>query len=134
MVGRGPGPEWVADRLRRPGMRYSFLDVEVYLWLQDIASDVLPRDTGGVLGPAYAPLQVGTDRDNPSASNVRMTAFDPPKGLRGSSVPISRRIPRAVAPAEGHYLLNSTRHPLVKHVSRHNLSLAGHSRSCRLRP
>jgi len=50
-----------------------------YVWLQNLAGDVQPRYLGGgFLGPAYAPLRVGNDLDNPSAPEFRMRAFDRP--------------------------------------------------------
>jgi hypothetical protein len=53
-----------------------------YVWLQNLAGDVEPRYLkGGFLGPAYSPLRVGTDLDNPSAAEFRFTAFDPPAGV-----------------------------------------------------
>jgi uncharacterized protein (DUF1501 family) len=49
-----------------------------YVWLQNLAGDVQPRYlTGGFLGMAYSPLRIGTDLDNPSAANFRVTAFEP---------------------------------------------------------
>jgi hypothetical protein len=54
-------------------------NVPSYVWLQNLAGDVQPRYlTGGFLGPAYSPLRVGTDLDNPSAPGFQMKAFDPP--------------------------------------------------------
>lgn len=54
-------------------------NVPSYVWLQNLAGDVQPRYlTGGFLGPAYGPLRVGTDLDNPAAPAFRMRAFDPP--------------------------------------------------------
>jgi hypothetical protein len=62
----------------RPGTR----NIPSYLWLQNLAGDVQPRYlTGGFLGAAYSPLRVGTDLDNPSDPNFRMTAFDPAKDV-----------------------------------------------------
>ena len=59
----------------RPATR----NVPSYVWLQNIAGDVQPRYlTGGFLGPAYSPLRVGTDQDNPSAPGFQVKAFDPP--------------------------------------------------------
>jgi len=53
-----------------------------YVWLQNLAGDVQPRYlSGGVLGPAFGPMRVGTDLDNPSAPTFRMKAFDPPEGV-----------------------------------------------------
>jgi hypothetical protein len=64
----------VVARLR-PAAR----NVPSYVWLQNLAGDVQPRYlTGGFLGAAYSPLRVGTDLDNPSAPNFRVSAFDPP--------------------------------------------------------
>jgi hypothetical protein len=57
----------------RPATR----NIPSYVWLQNLAGDVQPRYlNGGFLGAAYAPLRVGTDLDNPSAGNFRLTAFD----------------------------------------------------------
>jgi hypothetical protein len=62
----------------RPASR----NVPSYVWVQNLAGDVQPRYfTGGFLGPAYSPLRIGTDLDNPSAANFRVTAFDPPKDI-----------------------------------------------------
>jgi hypothetical protein len=60
----------------RPATR----NVPSYVWVQNLAGDVQPRYlTGGFLGAQYSPLRIGTDLDNPSAPNFRVTAFDPPK-------------------------------------------------------
>lgn len=60
-------------------VRPSTRNLPSYVWLQNLAGDVQPRYlTGGFLGAAYSPLRVGTDLDNPSAANFRMTAFEPP--------------------------------------------------------
>src|SRR5436190_2099714 len=62
----------------RPARR----NVPSYVWLQNLAGDVQPRYlTGGFLGAAYSPLRVGTDLDNPSAPNFRVTAFDTTKDI-----------------------------------------------------
>src|SRR5207253_7002821 len=62
----------------RPASR----NVPSYVWVQNLAGDVQPRYlTGGFLGAAYSPLRIGTDLDNPSAANFRVTAFDPPKDI-----------------------------------------------------
>jgi hypothetical protein len=62
----------------RPASR----NVPSYVWVQNLAGDVQPRYlTGGFLGPAYSPLRIGTDLDNPSAANFRVSAFDPPKDI-----------------------------------------------------
>jgi hypothetical protein len=63
-------------------LRPSTRNVPSYVWLQNLAGDVQPRYlTGGFLGPAYSPLRVGTDLDNPSAPNFRVRAFDPPRDV-----------------------------------------------------
>jgi hypothetical protein len=60
-------------------LRPSTRNIPSYVWIQNLAGDVQPRYlTGGFLGAAYSPLRVGTDLDNPSAPNFRLTAFDPP--------------------------------------------------------
>src|SRR5579871_2800175 len=57
-------------------------NIPSYVWLQNLAGDVQPRYLGGgVLGPAFGPMRVGTDLDNPSAPTFRMKAFDPPDGV-----------------------------------------------------
>jgi hypothetical protein len=62
----------------RPATR----NIPSYVWIQNLAGDVQPRYlTGGFLGAAYSPLRVGTDLDNPSAPNFRLTAFDAPKDV-----------------------------------------------------
>jgi len=64
----------IAAKLR-PAMR----NVPSYVWVQNLAGDVQPRYlTGGFLGPAYSPLRVGTDLDNPSTPTFHIKAFDPP--------------------------------------------------------
>ena len=64
----------VVARLR-PATR----NVPSYVWLQNLVGDVQPRYlAGGFLGPAYGPLRVGTDLDNPAAPGFRVRAFDPP--------------------------------------------------------
>jgi hypothetical protein len=68
----------VMTRLR-PASR----NVPSYVWLQNLAGDVLPRYlTGGFLGAAYSPLRVGTDLDNPSNPAFRFTGFDPPADVQ----------------------------------------------------
>jgi hypothetical protein len=53
-----------------------------YVWLQNLAGDVQPRYlAGGFLGPAYAPLRVGNNLDNPAAPGFRVKAFDRPEGV-----------------------------------------------------
>jgi hypothetical protein len=72
----------VAARLR-PATR----NIPSYVWLQNLAGDVQPRYlTGGFLGPAYSPLRVATDLDNPSAPDFRFTGFDPASGMTAEAI------------------------------------------------
>lgn len=62
----------------RPATR----NIPSYVWLQNLAGDVQPRYlNGGFLGAAYSPLRVGTDLDNPSAPNFRVSVFDPARDV-----------------------------------------------------
>jgi uncharacterized protein (DUF1501 family) len=71
-------------------LRPSTRNIPSYVWIQNLAGDVQPRYlTGGFLGAAYSPLRVGTDLDNPSAPNFRLTAFDTP-----AEVPSQRLLER----------------------------------------
>ncbi len=71
-----------------------------YVWLQNLAGDVQPRYlTGGLLGAAYSPLRVGTDLDNPSAPNFRLTAFDPPGDVPAERLRRRQRSAARVEPA-----------------------------------
>jgi Protein of unknown function (DUF1501) len=64
----------VAAKLR-PASR----NVPSYVWVQNLAGDVQPRYlTGGVLGPAYSPVRIGSDLDTPAAPGFRVKTFDPP--------------------------------------------------------
>ncbi|MBN9522001.1 DUF1501 domain-containing protein [bacterium] len=52
-------------------------NVPSYVWLQNLAGDVQPRYLGGgFLGPAFGPLRVATDLDNPAAPDFRVRALD----------------------------------------------------------
>ncbi|MBI3864994.1 MAG: DUF1501 domain-containing protein [Planctomycetia bacterium] len=63
-------------------LKPAMANIPSYVWLQNLAGDVLPRYlSGGFLGSAFGPLRVGTDEDNPAAPGFRMKAFDPPAGL-----------------------------------------------------
>jgi len=63
-------------------LRPSTANIPSYVWIQNLAGDVQPRYLGGgILGPAFGPLRVGTDLDNPSSPTFRMKAFDPPDGV-----------------------------------------------------
>jgi hypothetical protein len=60
-------------------LRPATCNIPSYVWVQNLAGDVQPRYlSGGFLGAAYSPLRIGTDLDNPSVPNFRVTAFDPP--------------------------------------------------------
>jgi hypothetical protein len=57
-----------------------------YVWLQNLDADVRPWYlTGGLLGPAHAPLLVGKGDNNASAAQFRLSTFDPP-----ADVPFTR--------------------------------------------
>ncbi len=83
-------------------LRPSLRNVPSYVWLQNLAGDVQPRYlTGGFLGPAYAPLRVGTDLDNPSAPGFRVQAFDPPADVPPARLHARQRLLAAVEPERG---------------------------------
>ena len=74
-------------------LRPSEANVPSYVWIQNLAGDVRPWYlTGGFLGPAYSPLRVGTDLDNPSAPGFRVSAFDPVVGLTPDRLNVRRRL------------------------------------------
>ncbi len=80
-------------------LRPSRRNIPSYVWVQNLAGDVQPRYlTGGFLGPAYSPLRVGTDLDNPSAPGFRMTAFDPPADVPAARLHARQRLLGAVEP------------------------------------
>jgi hypothetical protein len=80
-------------------LRPSGRNIPSYVWVQNLAGDVQPRYlTGGFLGPAYSPLRVGTDLDNPSAPGFRMTAFDPPADVPAARLHDRQRLLDAVEP------------------------------------
>ncbi len=83
-------------------LRPSRRNLPSYVWLQNLAGDVQPRYlTGGFLGPAYAPLRVGTDLDNPSAPGFRVKAFDPPADVPPARLHGRQRLLAAVEPESG---------------------------------
>lgn len=58
--------------------RPALSSIPSYVWLQNLAGDVVPWYlTGGALGAACAPLVVGKDEDNPSRADFRFAALDP---------------------------------------------------------
>ncbi len=72
-------------------------NIPSYVWLQNLAGDVEPRYLrGGFLGPAFSPLRVGTDLDNPSADKFRFTAFDPPTGTTSERLLDRQRLLRGL--------------------------------------
>jgi hypothetical protein len=84
-------------------VRPSTRNMPSYVWLQNLAGDVQPRYlTGGFLGPAYSPLRVGTDLDNPSAPDFRFTAFDPPSGTADQTLLSRQRLLRQLNAQSGH--------------------------------
>src|SRR5262245_57270833 len=93
-------------------LRPTTRNVPSYVWLQNLAGDVQPRYlTGGFLGAAYSPLRVGTDLDNPSAPEFRVTAFDPP-----AEIPTERLLERTRLRGE----LESSGKPLAQVVRASN--------------
>jgi hypothetical protein len=81
-------------------LRPSRANLPSYVWIQNLAGDVQPRYlTGGFLGAAYSPLRIGTDLDNPSAPNFRMTALDPPPDVPAARLLKRERLLGAMEPA-----------------------------------
>jgi hypothetical protein len=77
----------------RPATR----NIPSYVWLQNMEYDAGPRyQSGGFLGPACAPLRVGTYLDNPSAPGFRVGAFDPQPGLSDERLHSRRRLLRGL--------------------------------------
>ncbi len=71
-------------------LRPSADDLPSYAWVQNLAGDVKPwYHTGGALGMACSPLQIGKDLNNPSNPKFRFTEFDPAEDC--SSDRLSRR-------------------------------------------
>jgi hypothetical protein len=80
----------------RPATR----NIPSYVWLQNLAGDVVPRYlNGGFLGAAYAPLRVGTDLDNPATPGFRVTAFDPAREVPTERLRRRQGLLAAVEPA-----------------------------------
>jgi len=77
-------------------------NVPSYVWLQNLAGDVQPRYlSGGFLGPAYSPLRVGTDLDNPSAPAFRVKAFEPPADVPADRLRARKRLLDDVEATDG---------------------------------
>ena len=56
--------------------------VPPYVWLQNLAGDVVPWYlNGGVLGAAFGPWVIGKDETNAAQPEFRVCDFDPPDGL-----------------------------------------------------
>lgn len=63
--------------------------VPSYVWLHNLLVGTRKEgrhESGGVLGPAYAPFRIGRDLDTPAAPGFRVRAFDPPEGLTAAQV------------------------------------------------
>jgi hypothetical protein len=72
-------------------------NIPSYVWLQNLAGDVEPRDLrGGFLGASHSPLRVGHDLDNPSANEFRFTSFDPLPGTTADSLRARQRLLRSL--------------------------------------
>jgi hypothetical protein len=85
-------------------LRGTSRNVPSYVWLQDLEGDsgVGPRyQTGGFLGPAYAPFRVGNGMDNPSAPSFRVKALDMPRDIPLGRVDGRRRLLGALDPDQG---------------------------------
>lgn len=56
--------------------------VPSYVWLQNLAGDVVPWYLkGGILGASCAPMVIGKDESNPSQPGFRVQDFDPAAGM-----------------------------------------------------
>ena len=58
--------------------------VPSYVWLHNLLVGTKKEgrhESGGILGPAYAPFRIGRDLDTPAAPGFRVKAFDAPEGL-----------------------------------------------------
>lgn len=86
-------------------------NVPSYVWLQNLAGDVLPWYlTGGFLGAAYGPMVIGKDEDNPAKSDFRMREFEPADGVTSDRI-IGRRklLDEVVSPLSNGFDSGSTR-------------------------
>src|SRR5581483_7335453 len=73
-----------------------------------LAGDVKPRYlTGGFLGPAYSPLRIGQDLDNPSAPNFKVTALDPPPEITPRRLHERCQLLADIEPASSRFLNGS---------------------------
>ena len=65
--------------------RPSTANIPSYVWLHNTktGTNKVPRYESGLnlIGQQYAPMRVGQELDNPSASGFRVAAFDPPEGV-----------------------------------------------------
>ena len=76
----------VAAKLR-PATR----NVPAYVWLQNLAGDVLPWYlSGGFLGAACGPMVIGKDEENAAKPDFRMRDFDPVEGVTSERI-VGRR-------------------------------------------
>ena len=63
--------------------------VPSYVWLHNllVGTKKLGRnESGGLLGPAYAPFRIGNDLDTPAVPDFRVKAFDSPDGMTAAEV------------------------------------------------
>jgi hypothetical protein len=81
-------------------------NVPSYVWLQNLAGDVLPWYlNGGFLGAAYGPMVIGKDEDNLATPDFRVRDFDPRDGLTAERILdrwelLNRVVSSAVSPLE----------------------------------
>jgi hypothetical protein len=82
-------------------LRPSRRNMPSYVWVQEMESDAGNHYfTGGFLGPSHAPVRVGKGTDNFAASNFRVTAFDPPKGITAEQMEERRQLLTALDSAQ----------------------------------
>jgi hypothetical protein len=89
----------------------SLKNVPSYVWLQNLAGDVLPWYlTGGFLGASCAPMVIGKDEENPAKPDFRIREFDPAEGVTNDRI-IGRRklIDDVVSPSSDQFDSGSTR-------------------------
>jgi hypothetical protein len=70
-------------------VRPSRADVPSYVWLHNLLVGTKKEgrhESGGLLGPTYAPFRIGRDLDTPARPGFRVKAFDAPQGLSEGEV------------------------------------------------
>ncbi len=63
--------------------------VPSYVWLHNLLVGTRKpgrNESGGLLGPAYAPFRIGSDLNTPAVPGFRVKAFDAPEGLTTAEV------------------------------------------------